>query len=345
LEKIIISTSDSVSGIIVGGRWEAVIKLLPPEDVVIITDTNVFDIYGKRFPDFPVFKIRPGEESKQIKTIESLAGKLLNKGFDRNCFVLGIGGGVVCDITGFLASIFMRGIRFGYVSTSLLSQVDASAGGKNGVNLGDTKNVIGTFSQPEFVICDTTMLQTLPEDEYFSGLGELIKTGIIGDRDIIEILENNYEQVLKRDRDVLTHLVVKAVKYKASVVSKDEKEAGLRRVLNFGHTFGHAIELQNNVKHGFAVASGMLLAAGYSRNKGYLSNDDHNKIMNLLKRYNFLSVVNIDPQKIEESILHDKKKTGCDINFVFLKGLEKPYVKKVPVKEIVDFYRQYLKEK
>lgn len=345
MEKIIISTSDSVSGIIVGGRWEAVVKLLPPEDVVIITDTNVYDIYGKRFPGFPVLKIRPGEDSKRIKTIESLAGKLLNRGFDRNCFILGVGGGVVCDITGFLASIFMRGIRFGYVSTSLLSQVDASTGGKNGVNLGDTKNIIGTFRQPEFVICDTTMFQTLPEDEYFSGLGELIKTGIIGDRAIIEILENNYEEVLRRDREVLTHLVAKAVKYKASVVAKDEKEAGLRRVLNFGHTFGHAIELQNKVKHGFAVASGMLLAADYSRNKGFISEDDHGRIMNLLEKYNFLSVINIDPQKIEEFILHDKKKTGSDINFVFVKGLGKPYVKRVPVKEIVDFYRQYLKEK
>ncbi len=345
MEKIIISTTDSVSGIIVGGRWEAVVKLLPPEDVVIITDTNVFDIYGKRFPDYPVFKIRPGEESKRIKTIESLAGKLLNKGFDRSCFILGIGGGVVCDITGFLASIFMRGIRFGYVSTSLLSQVDASTGGKNGVNLGDIKNVIGTFRQPEFVICDTTMFHTLPEDEYFSGLGELIKTGIIGDRAIIEILENNYEQVLKRDREVLTDLVAKAVRYKASVVAEDEKETGLRRVLNFGHTFGHAIELQNKVKHGFAVASGMLLAADYSRKKGYLSEDDHESILNLLKRYNLLSVINIEEQKIAELILHDKKKTGSDMNFVFVKGLGKPYVKRVPVKEIVDFYRQYLKGK
>lgn len=345
MEKIIISTSDSVSGIIVGGRWEAVVKLLPPEDVVIITDTNVFDIYGERFPDFTVYKIKPGEGSKRIKTIESLAGKLLKKGFDRNCFLLGIGGGVVCDITGFLASVFMRGIRFGYVSTSLLAQVDASTGGKNGVNLGDIKNVIGTFRQPEFVVCDTTMFHTLPEDEYFSGLGELIKTGIIGDRAIIEILENNYAKVRKRDREILTHLVAKAVKYKASVVAKDEKESGLRRVLNFGHTFGHAIELQNDVKHGFAVASGMLLAADYSRRKGYLSKDDHERIVTLLKKYNFLSVNNIDPLKIEELILHDKKKTGSDINFVFVKGLGKPYVKKVPVKELIDFYRQYQKVK
>ncbi|OQB63753.1 MAG: 3-dehydroquinate synthase [Bacteroidetes bacterium ADurb.Bin145] len=343
LEKIIISTPDSVSGIVIGGRWEAVVRLLPASNVIIVTDTNISGIYGKRFPRFPVLKIRPGEDSKRLKTIESLAGKLLNSGIDRSGFLLGIGGGVVCDITGFLASVFMRGIRFGYVSTSLLSQVDASTGGKNGVNLGETKNVIGTFRQPEFVICDTTMLRTLPDDEYSSGLGELIKTGIIGDRSIIEILEDNYADVLKRNRDILSVLVAKAVRYKASVVAKDEKESGLRRVLNFGHTFGHAVELHDGVKHGFAVASGMMLAATFSRNKGLLRDDDFNRIMHLLKRYNFPTEINMDPAKIESLILHDKKKAGSDINFVFIKGFEKPLIKKIPLQEVIDFYRQNLK--
>jgi 3-dehydroquinate synthase len=345
LEKIIISTPDSVSGIIIGGRWEAVVKLLPDKGVVIVTDSNLCKIYGGRFPSFPVFKIKPGEDSKRLKTIESLAGKLLNAGIDRSGFLLGIGGGVVCDITGFLASVYMRGIRFGYVSTSLLAQVDASTGGKNGVNLGETKNVIGTFRQPEFVVCDTTLLRTLPEDEYFSGLGELIKTGIIGDRSIIDVLENNFGDVLIRDRVILSQLVAKAVRYKASVVAKDEKESGQRRVLNFGHTFGHAIELHDGVKHGFAVASGMILAARFSRHLGFLSKDDFERIMNLLKRYNFSEAISMDPMKIENLILHDKKKAGNDINFVFIKGFEKPFVKKVPIKEVVDFYRQNLKGK
>ncbi len=343
MEKIVITTSDSVSGILVGGRWEAVVKLLPESGVVIITDNNVFNIYGRAFPDFPVFKIKPGEDSKQLKVIESLARKLLQAGVDRSGFILAIGGGVVCDIAGFLASVFMRGLRFGYVSTSLLSQVDASTGGKNGVNLGVIKNVIGNFRQPEFVICDTTMLRTLDEEEYISGLGELIKTGIIGDKSIIDILENNYTGILRRDRNLLSSLVAKAVKYKAAIVAKDEKESGPRRVLNFGHTFGHAIELSLGVKHGFAVASGMELATLYSLEKELISKVDYKRISELLKKYRLSGDADIPAEKIEEFITHDKKKSGSDLNFVFIKGIGKPVVKKVPLDEVTGFYRRYKK--
>lgn len=338
MDKIIINTGDSVSGILVGARWEAVIKILPENNVVILTDNNVFKLYGKRFPPFPVLKIKPGETSKQIKTIENLSGKLLDLGIDRSGFVLAIGGGVVCDIAGFLASVYMRGIRCGYVSTTLLSQVDASTGGKNGVNLGEIKNVIGTFRQPEFVICDTTMLRTLPDEEYRSGLAELIKTGFIGDREIIHILENNYPDVVRRDRELLSDLVSRSVKFKADVVARDEKEKDLRRVLNFGHTFGHAIELYESVKHGFAVASGMELAALFSVRKGYLPAADYERIKNLLKRYGLLLKPSIPVDKAEEYILHDKKKSGKDIYFVFLNGIGEAMVEKLPVEEVLGFF-------
>ena len=345
MEKIIITTQDSVSAILVGGRWEAVVKLLPDKGVVILTDENVFDLYGDSFPGFPVLKLKPGEESKQLKIIDSLANKLLKAGIDRSGFILAIGGGVVCDVAGLLASVYMRGIRFGFVSTSLLSQVDASTGGKNAVNLGEIKNVIGTFRQPEFVICDTTMLRTLPEDEYLSGLSELIKTGIIGDRSIIETLENTPAGIFKRDRELLSDLVARAVKYKASVVTEDEKETGPRRVLNFGHTYGHAIELHEGLKHGFAVAAGMELATAYSLNKDFITKKDHDRIINLLGKYNLISDYRIPDEKMKELLTHDKKKSGSDIFFVFIKGIGKPLVMKVPVKGIVNFYRQFIKGK
>jgi 3-dehydroquinate synthase len=343
LEKILIKTPGSVSAIFVGARWEAVIKLLPKSNVAIVTDDNVFDIYGAEFPAFPVLKIKPGEVSKQLKVIESLSKKLMKEGIDRSGFILAIGGGVVCDIAGFLASVFMRGIRCGYVSTTLLSQVDASTGGKNGVNLGVIKNVIGNFRQPEFVICDTTMLRTLPADEYQSGLAELIKTGIIGDPSIIEILEKNQAKVIRRDRELLTGLVARSVKYKASVVSRDEKESGLRRVLNFGHTFGHAVELHESVKHGFAVASGIELATLFSREKGLLEAKDYQRIMDLIKRYNLLNDYKIPEAKMKELILHDKKKEGKDIFFVFIKGIGKPAVEKLNMEEVIGFYRKHKK--
>lgn len=170
MEKIIIETTGSGSEILVGEKWEAVSQMLPDKGTVIITDDNVNQLYGDKFPEAPVFSVSPGEGSKKMQIIEYLAEKLLDAGVDRSGFILAIGGGVVCDIAGFLASIYMRGIRCGYVSSTLLSQVDASTGGKNGVNLGGTKNMLGTIRQPEFVICDPEMLQTLPEQEYLSGL-------------------------------------------------------------------------------------------------------------------------------------------------------------------------------
>jgi 3-dehydroquinate synthase len=341
LKRIIIKTPDSESAILVGARWEAVIKLLPVSGVAIITDKNLFDLYGSRFPRFPVLKIKPGEVSKQMGVIENLTGELLKKGIDRSGFILGIGGGVVCDVTGFLASVYLRGIRCGYVSTSLLSQVDASTGGKTGVNLGIIKNVIGTFRQPEFVICDTTMLRSLPEDEFRSGLAELIKTGLIGDESIIETLENNFTGIIRRDRELFSDLVYRSVKFKASVVAKDEKESGLRRILNFGHTFGHAIELHEGIKHGFAVAAGIELSTLFSYKKGYIKKKECDRIIDLLRKYNFTGNFKMPAQKVRELILHDKKKTGNEINFVFIKGIGKATVNKLPVSDIIDFYRHF----
>lgn len=340
MKRIILETAGSVSAILIGARWEAVIKLLPVSNVVIITDQNISRIYGSKFPAFPVLKIKPGEQSKTLNVVEKLCNDMLRLGIDRSGFILGIGGGVVCDITGFTASVYLRGIRCGYISTSLLAQVDASTGGKTGVNLGIVKNVIGTIRQPEFVICDTTMLRTLPEKEYMSGLAELIKTGLIGDRTIFENLEESMDRVTMRDRNLLTDLVFKSVKVKAGVVARDERESGPRRVLNFGHTFGHAIELYEGISHGFAVAAGMELAALFSLRKGYLGEKNFSRISTLLRKCHYPVDIKIPVGKMRELILHDKKKTGDEIFFVFLKGIGKPVVEKVPVDELIDFYRK-----
>jgi len=341
LEKIILNIAGVISEIVIGAEWKKTLPVLPSDGTVIVTDNNVHSIYGKNFPGYPVLKVKPGEESKNLGEIEKLSENLLKAGTGRSGFILAIGGGVVCDITGFLASVFMRGIRCGYVSTSLLSQVDASTGGKNGVNLGKIKNVIGSFRQPEFVICDTSMLQTLPEQEYLSGLAELIKTGLIGDQVIIDMLENNYSGVIARDKEILSILVTRAVKFKASIVSQDEKESGLRRVLNFGHTFGHALELHESIKHGFAVASGMELATVFSTLKGLISNDETGRIIQLLNRYKLLKEYKMPVKKMEELTLYDKKRAGTDIHFVFLEGIGKGVVRKVPFKEVIEFYKQH----
>ncbi len=340
MEKIVLNTNGSRSEILIGARWETVSELLQENDVAIVTDHNVQRLYGDKFPEFPVLTIRAGEASKKIEVIEFLAERLIETGIDRDGFLLAIGGGVVCDITGFLASIYMRGIKCGYVSSTLLSQVDASTGGKNGVNLGAAKNVLGCFKQPEFVICDQVMLQTLPEDEYFSGLAELIKTAIIGNEKLFEIIENNQGGIIRRDPELLSMLISMAVSFKASVVSEDEKESGLRRILNFGHTYGHAIEMYKSFRHGYAVASGMELAAGFSCSKGLISKAEYERIVSLLKTFKLLRRHDIPDNQITQLVLRDKKKAGNEIYFVYTGGIGKAVVEKIPLEEVIEFYKQ-----
>ncbi len=341
MEKITINTSCCRSEILVGEKWETAFGMLPEKGVVIITDDNVNRLYGNKFQKIPVFSIKPGEASKKLEVIESLAAKLLEEGIDRSGFILAAGGGVVCDVAGFLASIYMRGIRCGYISSTLLSQVDASTGGKNGVNLGDTKNMLGTIRQPEFVICDPEMLQTLPGQEYLSGLAELIKTAIIGDKELFDHIERSSDQILSRNSGLLTSLVAKSVRFKGLVVSEDEFETGLRRILNFGHTYGHAIEMHKGVKHGFAVASGMELATEFSFEKGLINYEEKSRIIRLLNRFELIEELDISYDQLEKLVLHDKKKTGSEIHFVFTNGIGKGIVEKVPVIDVLDFYKRF----
>jgi 3-dehydroquinate synthase len=341
LERITINIPGVNSEILVGEKWEKVSGLIPETGVVIITDDNVKKLYGDRFPAGPVFSLKPGENSKKLSVIEQLASELLETGIDRSGFILAIGGGVVCDVAGFLASVFMRGLRCGYVSTTLLAQVDASTGGKNGVNLGETKNMIGTIRQPEFVICDPVMLVTLSEQEYLSGLSELIKTAIVGDPGLFDLIERNFDGIMKRDSELLSDLVAASVKLKSWVVSEDEKETGLRRILNFGHTYGHAIELQKNIKHGFAVASGMELATAFSYEKKFINETEKRRIDNILKKFRLTDKHDLTDEQLAKLVIHDKKKSGSHINFVFTGGIGKAEVEKIPVVDILDFYRRF----
>lgn len=345
MEKIVINTTEKKSEILVGEKWETAFGLVPQKGTVILTDTTVNRLYGSSFSKFPVIEITPGEESKKLKVVEHLADQLLDMGIDRSGFILAVGGGVVCDIAGFLAAIYMRGIRCGYVSTTLLSQVDASTGGKNGVNLGVTKNMLGIIRQPEFVICDITMLQTLPGQEFLSGLAELIKTAIIGDKTLFELIEKSPEEILSGNTELLTTLIAKSVRFKGMVVSNDEMETGLRRILNFGHTFGHAIEIQKGLKHGFAVALGMELATEFSFEKKLISIEERNRIICMLKRFKLIDWIDLTDRQMENLITHDKKKTGADINFVFVSGIGKAVIKKVSVIELLDFYRRFRDKK
>jgi 3-dehydroquinate synthase len=339
LERISINTNCHRSEILIGEKWTSFGNYIPRADTVIITDDNIYGLYGKDFPGFPVISIPPGEKSKNLAVIDGLVRKLLEIGIGRNGFLVGIGGGVVCDITGFLASVYMRGIGFGFVSTSLLSQIDASIGGKNGVNAGEVKNIIGTFNQPEFVICDPEMLKTLPDDEFLSGMAELVKAGFILDETLINEIEKNPEPLSKREPFLLTKLITMSVEIKAAIVARDEKETGIRKILNFGHTFGHAIEAETGLKHGFAVAAGMIIAADISVQLGILQQEERNRLFNLLNTLKLLVKYNVTTDQIKELISLDKKKSGEAVNFILLEKTGKAFVKSITIAQLLDSYQ------
>jgi 3-dehydroquinate synthase len=338
LEKIIINTADQTSVVAIGEKWTNMTNYLPASKCVIITDFNILSLYGHQFPDLPVISVIPGEESKSLKTVEQITGQLLELGIDRSGFIIGIGGGVVCDLTGFVASVYMRGIEFGFISTSLLSQVDASVGGKNGVNSGQVKNVIGTFGQPGFVICDPEMLHTLHEEEFLSGLAEIIKMGAIMDPELLDYIESGKSGILKRDEKILNTIITRSVRLKASVVAEDERESGRRMILNFGHTYGHVLETVLSLKHGFAIASGMVLAAGISVDKGLLGISDYRRLCTLLNDFGLLGKHNMPADTLLKKIKGDKKKKGDDIGFVLIGPPGQATIQQIPVQKLVTYY-------
>lgn len=331
MNKLIYNTGNGPSEIFISLPLDQVKELIKPDETVIITDSNIHKLYGERFPECPVIVLPSGEKEKSLSRIEYIIERLLQLEVDRSHFLLGIGGGVICDITGFVASIYMRGIPFGFVSTSLLSQIDASTGGKNGVNVGGFKNIAGCFNQPGFVVCDPKLLITLPHEEYLSGLGELVKYALIKDKHLFELLENNIELIKKRDAELLTLLIETSIKIKIAVVEKDEKETGERRLLNFGHTVGHAIELHTGIKHGLAIAQGIQTAATLSVDEGLLSFQENERITNLIEKLGLLKGKAQINDSIIELIKRDKKREKKVIHFVFLNGIGNGLVKAISI--------------
>lgn len=322
------------SAVMVGESLINLGKYIPVERTVIITDKNVWDHHGKDFPPCRVIKIEPGEKAKTLDTVRNIYERLLEFEAGRSSFIAGIGGGVICDIAGFAASTFLRGIRFGFVSSTLLSQVDASVGGKNGVNLGGYKNIVGVFSQPEFVICDLNLLSTLSQRELLNGFAEIIKHAAIYDSTLFRFLEENYEKALALERNTIEKLVYDSVKIKAAVVSRDEKEKGERRKLNFGHTFGHAFEKVKGILHGEAVSAGMVAACKISVNKGLLKDEELERIKRLIKLYGLPVELSYDRAKAFDAIKKDKKRDDASLHFVLLSGIGSAVVKEIPISEL-----------
>ncbi len=342
MSTLCVKTERGISKIHVGEKLVNVQNYLPHGKTIIITDETVKQYYFKNFPDCPVITIYQGEENKTLDTCKKIYQELIRLGADRETFILGIGGGIVCDITGFAASTYMRGLKFGFVSTTLLSQVDASVGGKNGVNFDSYKNMVGLFCQPEFVICDISLLKTLPKEEISNGFGEIIKHALITDSEMFDFLEKNYQKALNLDTDTILYLVTESVRIKADVVQKDEKETGERRKLNFGHTIGHAIERIINPGHGRAVSMGMAAASYFSYKKGFIEAEDCERISELLTEFNLPVNYDMDSSEIMKNVKKDKKRTGEKIYFVFLSKIGQSRVDLITINELEKFMTEKL---
>ncbi len=301
--------------------------------VFIVTTRDVWDLHGStlgRALDglrFETLFFPGGEARKRLREVEALAEQMVAKGGDRTSVVIAFGGGIVNDTGGFLASAFMRGIPVVQIPTTLLAQVDAAVGGKTGVNLATGKNLFGAFHQPLAVVIDPDVLQTLPEREYRAGLYEIIKAGIIADVDLFRFLESRRGAVLARDPEAVERIIADAVRMKAEVVSADEKEGDLRRILNFGHTVGHALEAETGYTrflHGEAVAFGMKAATLLAVGAVGLSDEDASRILQLIESYGPIPPVSgIEPERLIPRLQSDKKTLKGRVHFVLPQAIGK----------------------
>jgi 3-dehydroquinate synthase len=269
--------------------------------------------------DAQFFGMPEGEGYKSMATVESLGERLARAGADRNAVVIAFGGGVVGDVAGFLASIYMRGVDVVQIPTTVVAQVDASVGGKTGVNLKAGKNLAGTFHQPRVVLIDPQVLSSLPEREFRSGLYEALKCGVIGNSELFARMEANREKILARDPAELEYLISESVRLKATVVSADEREGGLRRILNFGHTIGHALESQTQYRyflHGEAVAWGMIAASVIAAATKMTDRQTAQRISGATVAFGTLPKVAVNPKKVVRALQSDKKTKNRVVHFV-----------------------------
>ncbi len=299
--------------------------------VMVVTDENIFNIYGEKLRKiFSIYdtnfemKILPaGETSKTLEKAEKLYTCAIESRLDRKSVIVAIGGGVVGDLAGFVAATYLRGVNFVQVPTTLLAQVDSSVGGKTAVNHKLGKNLIGAFYQPKAVFIDIATLKTLPPREIRTGLGEVVKYGVISDADFFSYLEKNIEGILSGNVEILKQIIKRSCEIKAEVVSRDEKESGLRRILNFGHTIAHAVEEETHYtkyNHGEAVAIGMIGAALISQKLNYVDAEKVQRLKNLIERFGMYTHCDgCTVEGIYKALFRDKKTVGGKINWVLMK--------------------------
>ncbi|WP_160713774.1 3-dehydroquinate synthase [Chitinophaga solisilvae] len=301
---------------------------------VLVIDENVERYHGHHLHNWRKIVVPVGEEVKNMATTERIIDGLIQFEADRKTTLVGIGGGMITDVAGFAASIYMRGIPFGFVPSTLLAQVDASIGGKNGVSHGKHKNLLGIIRQPEFILFDYALPLTMPDEEWHNGFAEIIKYACIMDAPLFDYLEANRVKALARDVEVLEYLVEKSVAAKTTVVLEDEFENGPRRWLNFGHTLGHAVEKLEHIAHGKAVAIGMVAAARFSENLIGFPNEQTQRLIRLISDYQLPVAFTSDKEAVFDIFRLDKKREKDTIHFVLLEKIGKATTIPVPIADL-----------
>ena len=306
-------------------------------DLVFITDTNVYNIYKSFFTNSKVIVFHSSESEKTLSTVDFIYRELLNYQVSRNTVLVGVGGGIVSDIVGFVASTYLRGLRFGFVPTTLLGMVDASIGGKNGVNYDGYKNIIGTINEPEFIYWSIDFLNSLPERELHSAFGEILKYAIGFDKDLFDLLNKyTYKEIVKDD-NALSEVIIKCINIKNGIVSKDLKEIGERKRLNLGHTIGHAIEkYTHDIVHGEAVGIGLYVMTFYSGCDNFIELPEVSDILKLLEKYDLAHFKKYDYKTLLknsiDNIIADKKRSDSDtIEIVVISKIGRCEIERVEI--------------
>lgn len=301
---------------------------------VLLLDENVDHHYSEALSSWKKLVIPSGEDQKNMEVLGQIIDGLIALEADRKTTLVGIGGGMLTDMAGFAASIYMRGIPFGFVPTTLLAQVDASIGGKNGVSYGMHKNMLGTIRQPEFILWDYALPATMPETEWCNGFAEIIKYACICDAELFEYLEQHKDGALAQDVKILEYLVERSVDIKTKFVLEDEFENGKRRWLNFGHTLGHAVEKLEQIAHGQAVAIGMVAAAKISEKIMQLPAEQTNRLISLIEDYHLPVTMTADKEAVFDIFKLDKKREKDYIHFVLLKAIGDATTQPIPISEL-----------
>jgi 3-dehydroquinate synthase len=308
------------------GKW------IDKDRTVLITDENIFSSHTAKFKGWNTIVLKPGEEYKVQATVNAAIEQLIEFKADRKTTLVGVGGGVVTDLTGFIAATYMRGLSFGFVPTSILAMVDAAIGGKNGIDVGVYKNLVGTIRQPSFLLFDFSFLRSLPKNEWINGFAEIIKHSCIKDAAMFRELEKNKISYYQKNKQALSKLIARNAAIKSAVVQKDEFEKGDRRLLNFGHTLGHAIENMYELSHGQAISIGMTVACSLS---AYLAGfKETEKVIKVLDIYGLPTYADFDMEQAFNVLKMDKKKENTTMNYVLLEKIGKGIVKAISMDEL-----------